>query len=82
MEHHSTIARGYKISNLRGVVGILITTSKGRDQRGGEYQTTPPSIGSHQMMELCYLNYLEALAVAWQRFYKQESRSSATSMLM
>ena len=27
---------------------------------------TPPSIGSHQMMELCYLNCLEALAAVLQ----------------
>jgi hypothetical protein len=40
--------------------------------------TTPPSIRNHQMMELCYLNCLEALVAAWQRFYKQESRSNAT----
>jgi hypothetical protein len=42
----------------------------------------PPSTGGHRRMELYFLSYLEGLAVAWSRFYKQDSRSSATSMWM
>jgi hypothetical protein len=41
-----------------------------------------PSTGSHQKMGLCYLNYLEALAMAWQQFCRQELTSSDTFMSM